>query len=47
VRSLQGQCQRADVAFFLKQLGGWPDARAHDRALLDGRTWTEMPTVAA
>lgn len=43
VRALRDQCQRNDVAFFLKQLGGHPDARAHVRAMLDGRTWTEMP----
>ena len=42
-RSLRDECQEAGVAFFLKQLGGWPDARAHGKALLDGRTWTEMP----
>ena len=29
--------------FLIKQLGGWPDARAHEKAVLDGRTWTEMP----
>lgn len=47
VRSLRNQCQRNDVSFFLKQLGGWPDQRTHERAVLDGHTWTEMPTMRA
>jgi len=45
VRSLHKQCIGRGTAFFLKQLGGWPDARAHEKAVLDGRTWTEMPTA--
>lgn len=36
-------CQELSVPFFLKQLGGWPDARSHEEATLDGRTWTQMP----
>jgi protein gp37 len=43
-RSLRDQCQTAGVPYFLKQLGGHPDARAHEKALLDGRTHTEMPS---
>jgi protein gp37 len=43
LRSLRDQCQAAGVAFFLKQLGGHPDKRGHDKALLDGRPWREMP----
>ncbi len=43
LRALRDECATAGVAFFLKQLGGHPDARAHDKALLDGRTHTEMP----
>jgi len=46
-RSLRDQCARAAIPFFLKQLGGHPDARAHEKAVLDGRTWTEMPTTQA
>jgi protein gp37 len=46
LRDLRDQCQAAEVPFFLKQLGGWPDKRGHDRALLDGRPWREMPEVA-
>lgn len=44
-RSLRDQCAEYDTAFFLKQLGGHPDARAHGKALLDGQTYTAMPTV--
>lgn len=42
-RTARDQCQAHGVAFFLKQLGGYPDAMAHDKAVLDGRTWTEYP----
>lgn len=45
LRSLRDQCQRAGVAFFLKQLGGHPDKRGHDAALLDGRRHLEMPAA--
>jgi protein gp37 len=41
-RSLRDQCQYK-AAFYLKQLGGYPDPMAHEKAVLDGRTWTEMP----
>jgi protein gp37 len=44
-RDLLRQSRIANTAFFLKQLGGWPDARAHDKAVLDGRTYTEFPVV--
>src|SRR5262249_49053949 len=40
---LRDQCQRGGVAFFLKQLGGHPSKRGGDRAVLDGRRWTELP----
>jgi protein gp37 len=42
-RSLRDQCAEYDVAFFLKQLGGHPDARAHEKAVLDDRTYTAFP----
>jgi len=42
-RALRDQCQAANVPFFLKQLGGWPDKRGGAEAVLDGRTWTETP----
>jgi protein gp37 len=44
-RTLRDQCAEAGVAFYLKQLGGWPDARAHEKAVLDGRTYTEFPVL--
>ncbi len=46
-RSIRDQCQAAGVKYFLKQLGGHPDKRGHDKALLDGQLWREMPEVAA
>lgn len=46
LRSLRDQCGTAGVAYYLKQLGGHPDKRADDKAVLDGRTWTEMPWTA-
>lgn len=46
-RSIRDQCQAAGVKYFLKQLGGHPDKRGHDKALLDGRLWREMPEVTA
>lgn len=42
-RTLRDQCAESGVAFFLKQLGGHPDAHAHEKAVLDGRRHTEMP----
>lgn len=43
LRALRDQCTAAGVPFFLKQLGGHPDRRGGEAALLDGRTWTEVP----
>ncbi|MBW7934497.1 MAG: phage Gp37/Gp68 family protein [Gemmatimonadaceae bacterium] len=43
VRRLRDDCAFHGVPFFLKQLGGHPDARAHEKAVLDGRRHTEMP----
>jgi protein gp37 len=42
-RDLRDQCERAGVAFFLKQLGGHPSKRGGDHAVIDGRRWTLMP----
>lgn len=42
-KELRDQCGEAGVAFFLKQLGGHPDKRGHDKALLDGCRYTEFP----
>jgi protein gp37 len=36
-------CQHAHVPVFLKQLGGHPDKRSHEKAVIDGKTWTEFP----
>ncbi len=47
LRGLRDQCQAAGVPFFVKQLGGHPDKRGHDAALLDGRLWRETPVVAS
>ena len=43
VRVLRDQSREAGVAFFLKQLGGRRGKRSGDAALIDGRTWTQMP----
>jgi protein gp37 len=44
-RSLRDRCAQAGTSFFLKQLGGHPDKRGHEKAVLDGQRWTEMPPV--
>jgi protein gp37 len=46
LREIRDECVLFGVPFFLKQLGGWPDKRGHDKALLDGRLWREMPSHA-
>lgn len=43
--TLKDKCAAADVPFFLKQLGGHPDKRQNEKAVMDGRTWTQMPEV--
>lgn len=43
-RSLRDQCVSSGVKFFLKQLGGKNGKRSGEEAVLDGRTWTEMPS---
>ena len=42
-REIRQQCDEAQVAFFLKQLGGRKSKRGGDEALLDGRQWREYP----
>ena len=44
-RNIKNQCRSAGVAFFLKQLGGHPNKKGHDQAVLDGQRWTEMPNI--
>lgn len=46
VRDIREGCRGAGVPFFLKQLGGCPDKRGGDKALLDGQRWTQMPRSA-
>lgn len=46
-RTIRDECAEAGVPFFLKQLGGHPDARAHEKAVLDGVTHTAIPECAA
>ncbi len=46
-KAIQKQCKGRGVAFFLKQLGGFPDKRGHEKALLDGKRYVEMPMVSA
>jgi len=45
VLDIRNQCQRASVAFFFKQWGGVNKKKAG--RLLEGRTYDEMPKVAA
>jgi protein gp37 len=45
-RHIREQCAQAQVAFFLKQLGGRKGKRGGDEALLDGRLWREQPVLA-
>ena len=46
-RNIREECKAQGAAFFLKQLGGNPDARAHYKAVLDGQTYTEFPAASA
>lgn len=46
-RSLRDACLGTGVAFFLKQLGGWPDKQGGASAVLDGRRWSDRPPVMA
>jgi protein gp37 len=45
-REVRDATHEAGAAFFLKQLGGHPDKRGKERALLDGRLWHDLPAVA-
>ena len=42
-RDLRDQSVKANVAFFLKQLGGTRGKQSGPDAVLDGATWVEMP----
>ena len=45
VHSIRQQCARAGVAFYFKQWGGMH--KNQNGRLLDGREYSEMPSVAA
>lgn len=45
-RQIRDACAMTGTPLYLKQLGGHPDKRDHEKAVLDGRTWTQMPVVA-
>ena len=42
-KGLRDQAVKAGVPFFLKQLGGVRNKRGGAEALIDGRTWQELP----
>lgn len=46
LRSLRDECLEGRTPFFLKQLGGHPNKRADEQAVLDGRSWTQMPPAS-
>ena len=46
LRTLRDDCSASGTAFYLKQLGGHPDKRKDDAAVLDGRTHVAFPEVA-
>jgi protein gp37 len=43
-KALRDACVLSEVPFFFKQWGGHPDARAHEKAIMDGKTWKEFPS---
>lgn len=43
LREIRDYCVERGIPYFLKQLGGHPDKHSHEKAILDGRTWCEMP----
>lgn len=45
-RDIRNQCEKAGVAFFLKQLGGSHGKRGGPQAMLDGKLWHEFPRPA-
>lgn len=42
-RLVRDACKVLRIPLFLKQLGGYPDQRTKDKAILDGVRWTEFP----
>ena len=45
LREIRNICTATGTAFFLKQLGGWPNKRGGEQAVLDGERWTQMPRL--
>jgi protein gp37 len=43
VRDIVRECVTSRIPVFLKQLGGHPDKRGHERAMLDGKRYVEWP----
>lgn len=43
IREVRDAFRENGVAFFLKQLGGWPDKRGGEKAVLDGVPYQELP----
>lgn len=39
------RCEDHQIPVFLKQLGGFPDKRGGEAAVIDGRSWHEFPEV--
>lgn len=46
-RMQRDECAEFGIPYLLKQLGGFPNARAHDEAVLDGRRHVEFPVSPA
>jgi len=43
---LRDETLAAGAAYFVKQLGGYPDKRGKEKAVLDGQVWRELPPIA-
>jgi protein gp37 len=47
IREVHAGCVENGVAFFLKQLGGWPDKRGGEKAVPDGVRYQELPPASS
>jgi protein gp37 len=45
IRELRDACEATGTSFFLKQLGGHPQKRGGEKAVLDGRLWRHLPAA--
>jgi protein gp37 len=43
---LREATHQAGAAYFMKQLGGYPDKRGREKALLGGKIWRELPPIS-